>query len=111
MPYFNPEARTALMPFGPEGPSLKTFWGENIMISLVEMGPGDVVPPHHHPEEQAGYVVEGELEFTMDGETRKVAQGEIFFIPGGKEHAVRVSGEGPAKVVDIFSPVREDYQY
>ncbi len=111
MPYFIPAEREALTPFGPDGPSLKTFWGENIMISLVDLEPGSVVPPHSHPEEQAGYVIEGILKFQMEGETRKVGPGEIFVIPGGVEHAVTVSSPGRAKVVDIFSPVREDYKY
>lgn len=111
MPFYIPAERDALAPFGAEGPSLKTFWGDNIMISLVEMDSGQVVPPHSHPEEQAGYVVEGTLEFTMEGATRQVGPGEIFFIPGGVEHAVTVASPGPAKVVDIFSPVRDDYKY
>lgn len=111
MPFFNPSDRKAIQPFGHEGPSLKTFWGENIMISLVELVPGSVVPPHSHPEEQAGYVLEGELEFTMGGESTRVGPGEIFFIPGNVEHAVVVSSSGIAKVVDIFNPVREDYKY
>ena len=111
MPYFKPSERDALTPFGLEGPSLKTFWGDNIMISLVELRPGSVVPPHSHPEEQAGYVIEGALEFTMNGQTRMVGPGEIFFIPGGVEHAVTVASAETAKVVDIFSPVRDDYKY
>ncbi len=111
MPYFKPSERDALQPFGPEGPSLKTFWGDNIMISLVELRPGAVVPPHSHPEEQAGYVIEGTLEFTMHGQTRTVGPGEIFFVPRGVEHAVTVSGADTARVVDIFSPVRNEYKY
>lgn len=111
MPFFNPAARAELKPFGDEGPSLKTFWGENIMISLVEMAPGSVVPLHAHDQEQAGYVIEGELEFTIAGETRTVGPGELFFVPGGAEHTVAVTSAGPARVVDIFSPVRSDYKY
>ncbi len=111
MPHFLPSERKALTPFGPEGPSLKTFWGDNIMISLVELDPGSVVPLHSHPEEQAGYVIAGTLTFTIDGETHQVGPGEVFFVPGGVEHEVTVSSPGPAKVVDIFSPVRNDYKY
>ena len=111
MPFYNPLERKPLQPFGSNGPSLKTFWGDNIMVSLVEMTPGSVVPPHSHPQEQAGYVLEGELEFTMEGEKTRVGPGGVFFIPGDMEHAVVVTSLGTAKVVDIFSPLRDDYKY
>lgn len=111
MPFFDSDKRPALKPFGDHGPSLRTFWGDDIMISLVEMEAGSVVPAHSHPEEQAGYVVAGTLEFTMQGETTTVGPGGVFFIPGGVEHSVVVKGAESARVVDIFSPVREDYKY
>lgn len=111
MPFFAPSQREPLQPFGPDGPNLKTFWGDNIMISLVEMIPGSVVPPHSHPEEQAGYVLSGELEFTLQGKKEIVGKGGVFFVPGGVEHSVVVTSKETANVVDIFSPVREDYKY
>lgn len=111
MPFFDSDSRLALQPFGDQGPALRTFWGDDIMISLVEMQAGSVVPVHSHPEEQAGYVVSGTLEFTMQGETTTVGPGGVFFIPGNVEHSVVVKGTETARVVDIFSPIREDYKY
>jgi quercetin dioxygenase-like cupin family protein len=55
-------------------------------------------------------VLEGELEFIIAGESRLLHPGEIYMIPGGVEHMVRV-GDSPAKVLDVFSPVREDLKY
>jgi hypothetical protein len=34
----------------------------------------------------------------------------MFIIPGGVVHSVRV-GATPARALDIFSPVREEYKY
>ena len=79
-------------------------------MSLLELSPGCLVPRHSHPHEQVGIVLEGELEFTIGDETRIVKTGEVFVIPGGVEHSVKV-GEQPARALDIFSPVREDYKY
>jgi quercetin dioxygenase-like cupin family protein len=50
------------------------------------------------------------LEFTIGDETRVVKAGELFVIPGGVEHSVKV-GEQPARALDIFSPVREEYKW
>ena len=111
MPFFNSDDRPALQPFGDQGPALRTFWGDDIMISLVDIQAGSVVPVHSHPEEQAGYVVAGTLEFTMQGETTTVGPGGVFFIPGNVEHSVVVKGTESARVVDIFSPIRDDYKY
>ena len=91
------------------GVKLKTMWGEKIMMSLVELDPKSEVPMHSHPHEQAGMVLEGEFEFTIGTETKKVSKGEYYIIPGGVEHKV-VAGPNPAVALDIFSPPREDYK-
>jgi|TARA_Y100000780_G_scaffold228340_1_gene245747 quercetin dioxygenase-like cupin family protein len=91
------------------GVKLKTMWGDKIMMSLVELDPGSEVPLHSHPNEQAGMVLEGEFEFTIGTESKKVKEGEYYIIPGGIEHRV-VAGSQPARALDIFSPPREDYK-
>jgi quercetin dioxygenase-like cupin family protein len=108
MPFFNPAEREAKAIF--PGALSRTFWGEQMLLSLLELAPGSVVPRHSHPHEQAGIVLEGELEFTIGDETRVVKAGELFVIPGGVEHSVKV-GEQPARALDIFSPVREEYKW
>jgi len=90
------------------GVFLKTMWGEKIMLSHVELEAGSEVPLHSHPHEQAGVVIEGEFEFTIDHEKHIVKEGEFYIIPGGIEHRV-VTGDKPAKALDIFSPPREEY--
>ena len=84
-------------------------WGEKIMLSLVEIGPGSVVPMHSHSHEQAGIVVEGEFEFIIGSERSRVKQGDMYIIPGGVQHSA-IGLDKKALVLDIFSPPREDYQ-
>lgn len=108
MAFYNPAERMAKELF--PGAVARTFWGEKILLSYLDLAPGAFVPPHSHPHEQAGIVLVGELEFMIGGETRIVKAGELFIIPGGVEHSVKV-GESPAQVLDIFSPVREEYQW
>ena len=91
------------------GVSLRTMWGEKIMMSLVEIAPKAVVPTHSHPHEQAGMVIQGEFEFTIGGETKLLKQGDAYVIPGGVEHGV-VGSQGWSLALDIFSPPREDYK-
>jgi quercetin dioxygenase-like cupin family protein len=90
------------------GVKIHTTAGEKIMLSVVEFEPQAVVEMHSHPHEQMGLLLEGELTFTIAGETRVVKAGQMWSIPGGVEHRV-VAGSAPAKALDVFHPVREDY--
>lgn len=91
------------------GVALRTMWGDRIMMSVVEIAPRAVVPPHQHPHEQAGLVLHGEFEFTIGGVTKRVKQGDAYIIPGGVEHSL-VGSDGWALALDIFSPPREEYK-
>lgn len=88
----------------------RTFWGEKMLLSMVELNAGDEVPPHSHPHEQCGAVFSGRVEFTIGGERRVLSSGDTYIVPGGVEHSVKVLA-GPSRVLDVFSPVREAYQY
>jgi quercetin dioxygenase-like cupin family protein len=64
---------------------------------LVEFAPGLVAPRHAHPGEEIVYVVEGELEYQLDGKPPvTVKAGEVLFIPAGAFHAVKNVGSGKA---------------
>ena len=92
------------------GARTRTFWGDQVLLSLVEIDAGGEVPKHTHPHEQAGIVIEGEIEMGIGGEVRTIRPGDMYIIPGNVEHYARSEG-GPAKVLDVFSPVREEFKY
>lgn len=92
------------------GVRLRVVAGERLMLSRVELDARAVVPEHAHPHEQFGFVVEGEVQFTVGGERRRLSPGDYYAIPGGVRHAVVVCGDAPAVCMDIFSPPREEYR-
>jgi len=91
------------------GVHIFTAAGERLMISVVELAPRSEVKPHSHPHEQMGLLLEGELTFTIGGETQTLQPGQMWRIPGGVVHGC-VAGERPAKAIDVFYPVRDDYR-
>lgn len=84
--------------------------GERITLAVVELAPDSIVPEHRHPHEQLGVVITGSVRFTLDGETRELGPGGTWRIASGKPHDV-VTGPDGAVVIDVFSPVRDDWQF
>jgi quercetin dioxygenase-like cupin family protein len=90
------------------GVEIRTTAGAQMMLSVVELEPGSVVASHSHPHEQMGILLEGHLEFTIGGITRLLGPGDVWRIPGGVVHSVRATDQ-PARALDVFHPIREDY--
>jgi quercetin dioxygenase-like cupin family protein len=82
--------------------------GERITLAVVELAPNAVVPEHRHAAEQLGMVITGQMHFTVDGETRDLGPGGTWRILGDRPHDV-VAGPDGAVVIDVFTPVRADW--
>ena len=82
--------------------------GERITFAVVELAPNAVVPEHRHPNAQLGMVIRGSMHFTVDGETRDLGPGGTWRILGDLPHDV-VAGREGAVVIDVFNPVRSDW--
>lgn len=90
------------------GCRMRTPFGQNLMLSYLEMDDGAEVPLHSHPHEQGGILIQGTLDLTIGDETRRCQPGAMFLIPPNVPHRAVAVG-GPVVVLDVFSPVREDY--
>jgi quercetin dioxygenase-like cupin family protein len=69
--------------------------------------PGGGAPPHTHAhEDEAFYVLSGELVVEFEGESapRRVAPGGFFFGVRGRRHALRNVGDMPARVLILCAP-------
>jgi quercetin dioxygenase-like cupin family protein len=67
--------------------------GREVVQVRVELAPGAAFPPHGHPGEEIAYVVEGELEYRLEGRPPVTLEaGEALFIPAGTVHAARNVG-------------------
>ncbi len=68
------------------------------------MAQGKTTPLHLHPEEEeAVYVIEGELLVHVDGENHPVRAGGLFVAPRGVPHAFLVTSK-IARVLAILAP-------
>jgi len=80
-----------------------TAGGREALMARGDFQPGAVVPKHTHPGEEVGYVVEGELEVTVEGKPpAKLKAGDSFFIPAGTVHSAKNPGKAAAVVVSTY---------
>ena len=80
--------------------------GREVVQTLVEFAPGVAFPRHSHPGEEIVYVVEGVLEYQLDGRpAATVKAGQVLFIPAGAVHAVK--NLGSAKGAELATYVVE----
>jgi quercetin dioxygenase-like cupin family protein len=71
--------------------------GREVIQVLVEFAPGVAAPNHSHPGEEIAYVIEGSLEYALEGRPPVTLNaGDSVFIPAGIPHAVRNLGSGNA---------------
>jgi quercetin dioxygenase-like cupin family protein len=71
--------------------------GRKAIQNRVEIGPEAPAVRHWHPGEEIIHVLEGSLEYTIDGESPKTYEaGEALMVPAEKVHAVRNVGSGNA---------------
>lgn len=63
---------------------------------------------HSHPHHQLVYIVRGALRVEVGEETFDVFAGDSFVVDGGVEH--QAAALEASEVLDVFTPVREDYQ-
>jgi quercetin dioxygenase-like cupin family protein len=71
---------------------------EREMVQVrVDLAPGVMFPLHSHPGEEIVYVIEGVLEYRVEGKPPVTLKaGEVLFIPAGTVHGVTNVGSGNA---------------
>ena len=82
-------------------------YNDKLFVAEHEMVKGWVGKVHSHPHDQVVYIVRGHLRVTCQGSTFDVEAGDTFVVRGGVEHGA--SAIEDSRVIDAFTPCREDY--
>jgi mannose-6-phosphate isomerase-like protein (cupin superfamily) len=84
----------------------KDFTQENTLkMSIVESGKSTHAP-HHHPEEEFFYILEGTAEFYLDGKTKTAGPNTSFYCPPNVEHGISNVGNTDLKYLVIKKDLR-----
>ena len=92
-----------------EGIRARRVEGDKVTLAIVELDPDAVVPEHRHPHEQNGMVITGQMTFRVGSEERVLGPGGTWRILGDVPHTAVAGPEG-AVVIDVFSPIRTDWE-
>lgn len=82
--------------------------GKNIMICRLKFPPFTITTPHDHPHEQLTIVEKGRAKFIVGNDEKIVSEGDILHFPPNLWHGATMLEE-EVILIDIFSPIREDF--
>lgn len=80
------------------------FTGTHSQLVLMTIQPGEEIGNEVHLVEQMLYVVEGEGEAIVGGQSEPFDKGEAVVIPAGVFHNIRNTGDEPLKLFTIYAP-------
>lgn len=67
--------------------------GRETVQARIDIAPGAVAPWHRHPGEEVIYIIEGTLEYQLEGQKPVTLKaGEVLFVPAGVAHMARNRG-------------------
>ena len=82
-------------------------YDDRIMLVHVIFEKGGFGSIHKHHHSQVSYVSSGVFDITIDGETQKLEEGDSFYVPPNTPHGAFCLEAG--ELIDVFSPMREDF--
>jgi quercetin dioxygenase-like cupin family protein len=89
------------------GLGFRPVLGQRAMTNFVSFGPSAVAPRHVHSEEQIVIILDGELEFDLDGDVRTMRKGDVAVIPAWVPHGAWTTEDTFCEEVDVFCPPRQ----
>ena len=91
-----------------EGIERQMVWGDRVMVCRLRIAPRTVTPVHSHPHEQITLVAQGPVQFTIEDQARIAHTGDVLHFPSNVRHGATML-DGEVVLIDIFSPIREDF--
>jgi mannose-6-phosphate isomerase-like protein (cupin superfamily) len=78
-------------------------------FGIIEIAPGRELEPHvHREEDDAFYILEGEMTFLLAGKEVAAPPGTFVLVPPGVEHAFRNDNEQPVRMLNLHAPAGFD---
>jgi quercetin dioxygenase-like cupin family protein len=91
-----------------DGVRIHAIGGEQVLMCKVKYDPGKQVPWHKHDDtEQVMFILDGEVEMTIEDETATLKAGDVVVVNRGLNH--KLSSEGGVTFMEALAPVPLDH--
>ena len=91
-----------------DGVRLHAIGGEQVLLCRVQYAPGKQVPWHKHDDaEQVMFLLEGEVEMTIEDETASLKAGDVVVVNRGLHH--KLHSAGGVTFMEALAPVPLDH--
>ncbi len=94
-----------------QGVERRMGYTNNLMMTVMDFHNGPAAQPdplHSHPHEQITYVVEGEINFLLGGESTHLKPGDMVLVPSEMPHSIQLLTQH-VRLIDCFTPLRQDF--
>ena len=81
--------------------------GKTMYQMIATLAAGSRMPEHQHTQEQIVHILEGQMRLIVDGVPHELSTGDSFYLASNVPHGVETIL--PTRVLDTFSPPRDDY--
>ena len=81
--------------------------GKTMYQMLATLEAGSRMPAHSHEQEQIVHILEGKMRLFVNGVPHELSVGDSFYLASNVPHGVETLA--PTRVLDTFSPPRNDY--
>lgn len=82
-------------------------YNDDVMMCIFKLEKNVDIPMHEHEANQIGYIMKGKIRFITEKDEFIADEGTSYVFDSHEKHAAKVLEE--TKVVEIFSPTRQDY--
>jgi quercetin dioxygenase-like cupin family protein len=80
------------------------FGASHHRMAFIEYQPGVGIGPHDHTFEESYFILAGEIEGVLDGESYAARAGDILWTGVGCVHSFRNTSKNPVRWIETFSP-------
>jgi len=81
--------------------------GKTMYQMVATLAAGSEMPAHSHSQEQIVHILEGKMRLIVAGTPHELSTGDSFYLASNVPHGVETIL--PTRVLDTFSPPRDDY--
>jgi quercetin dioxygenase-like cupin family protein len=91
-----------------DGVRIHAIGGEQVLLCKVKYDPGKQVPWHKHDDtEQVMFILDGEVDMTIEEETATLKAGDVVVVNRGLNH--KLFSEGGVTFMEALAPVPLDH--